>query len=305
MGGAKLSKTDKDEINLDILDKVFKTISVSSNRVGYNRNGTDVCYQPVLERGNIVKCEFIGIGKELKDSHYGIVWSAPNNNENLNLIPLTSKFKKESVQIFDIGCIPNFITLDDTGNYINKNSYVYINKMMEVSRKRIKLFYQKDAHGNMIKIVKNGKQYNAPVQTTDQQLRRVMEGIKLFYGEKQETLIDIIKKQHMSYFCDVGNEEIFKLGFRLVEKYVVHRIKNNIVIIFYIDGNRYSLTLWKMNDSNWNTYKSTAHKGLYNKIEYSNTLISRRTNVLEGLFEREEEKVDESIKIIKNIFGIT
>ncbi len=298
-----MSKQSRENMNLTLLDKIIRTTNISNTKIKFNNNGSNVTYKPILERGNIVECEFVGIGSELDDTHYAIVWSAPSDNENLNVIPLTSKPKDESNCIFGIGKIPNFITLSPEGEYVNKDSYVYLNKMMEVSRKRIKLFFQKDINGNMVQECKKGNTINLPIIIHKDQLNRIKEGIRLFYLNDGECLVNLICSQHVSFFCETNYDvEIYKSGHRLLEKHSVNHNEDFVDIEFGIYGKLYSIKMRKMSEENWKVFKSEEHLKLYDKVKKGSNFIDRRKNIIHSLFSCNEEKVKEAQNIIQDIF---
>lgn len=128
------SKVALDDLNT--LHKVIRTVNLNNLTLQQsNFKCINGIYHPMLNRGNIVRCEFIGIGSEIDDTHYAIVWDCPFNSESITVIPITSKFIEESKRTFLLGMINDFIT--DKKNTVIKPSYVYLNKIKEVSRKRL------------------------------------------------------------------------------------------------------------------------------------------------------------------------
>ena len=151
MSEVKLNVFSREQ-NLNTLNKIIKFTTFDNLKAEYdNKNKT---YLPDLKRGHIVQCEFIGIGSEYNDKHFAIVWSAPANSETIVVLPLTSQSIREDIGQFHLGKVANFITSDkpdpSTGLFTVKDSYIYVNKICEVSRTRVGLWYQRDSSGNLI-----------------------------------------------------------------------------------------------------------------------------------------------------------
>ncbi|MDX5713076.1 hypothetical protein SIK47_18505, partial [Clostridioides difficile] len=89
---------------------------------------------------------------------------------------------------------------------------------------------------------------------------------------------------------------------RYIEHFKEHTIDEKKIIICFIDGERYSLVMRKLNESNWNKFKSENHRRLYDSVIYTKNNIERRKYIILSLFSNNNIKVNESKKIIKNIF---
>ncbi|MFD0737382.1 hypothetical protein, partial [Planotetraspora mira] len=273
-----------------------KTTNLTSKR-NYMKDGV---YTPILERGHVVQCEFTGIGEELDYLHYAIVWNTKKTCETINVIPLTSQFKEESVGTFYLNKIENFMT-KDKDKFVNKESFVYVNKLMEVSRKRIKPVYKQEVNGTIIKNDKNQKEL---LKISEEQKERILESIELLYLESNEFLVDKLKSIPIgSQFEEdlVDNSELLDLGYRKIINYNQENTQNHTRINFEIAKKQYSLSFKKMNDHNWKTFKSLEHAKLYTKIKYEKNNISRRNNLIEGIFSRDNLKVEEAKKLLKQL----
>lgn len=250
-----------------------------------------------LQKGNIVLCDFIGFGEELDFPHFAIVWKSEQWSNNINIIPMTSKFKNESKFIFNIGKIPNFITKCDTG-FIHKDSFVYINKMTEVSKSRVRVIYQQDISGNKLL---DSKGRPIPIKLPDDDMHLVSQYIKLYYAEEGTCIVDLILKSTPDNFVDLNNidENIFNIGYRLVESYTENLLDNGKVFNLSINNSNYSVPLIKIN---WSRFNSTEHRQLYSNIKYHKNFGSRKQNIINGLFSKDPLKVNEAKKIINDLY---
>ncbi|MDI0267202.1 type II toxin-antitoxin system PemK/MazF family toxin [Clostridioides difficile] len=287
----------KDVENLKLLDSIIRTTNIHSVKPYKNKAG----YEPILKKGYIVQCNFTGLGNELDFLHFAVVWNSSSREETINILPLTSKKKENSLRTFFLGKIEGFITKDDNNNYINKNSYVYISKMMEVSRKRVKLIYKQNNNGKFQKI----DERLIPLSIDEKYIKPISDCIKLFYINEGDYLVNILINMRSDYFLDIDelkNNKILELGYRYIEHFKEHTIDEKKIIICFIDGERYSLVMRKLNESNWNKFKSENHRRLYDSVIYTKNNIERRKYIILSLFSNNSIKVNESKKIIKNIF---
>lgn len=289
--------SELDQRNLRLLNSLIKTTNLTAKK-SYIKNGV---YTPILERGHVIQCEFTGIGEELDYLHYAIVWNAKKNSETINVIPLTSQFKEESIGTFYLNKIKNFITKDNN-NFVNKESFVYVNKLMEVSRKRIKPIYKQEINGD---IIKNDKGEKELLKISEEQEQRILEGIELLYLDTNEFLVDKLKSisaENQIQEDIFYNYDILDCGYRKISNYTEKHREDHIEINFEIAKKQYSLNLKKMNEDNWKNYKSTEHSNLYKNIKYEKNKFKRRNNIIEGIFSRNKLKVEEAKKILKDIF---
>nr|UVN03571.1 MAG: MazF-like toxin [Bacteriophage sp.] len=287
--------SDLDRANLDLLDLTIRNIRIDGNKIEWSKK--DNSYKPVLKKGDIVQCEFTGLGREMKLGHFAIVWSAKANSESINVIPLTSKPKEESKGMFSLGNIDGFYTKEGN-NFINKESFVYLNKLMEVSRKRIKPKYKQDCKG---KFKQNPDNSYVQLSIDSSKIKRIEEGFRLFYLEEGKCLVDIMMKEiHINYQIDINSIDIdiLKLGYRLIESYAIYEINLNKLIVCHINGKRYSILLKEIKEDQIKKYNKNQHKNLYKKIEWKKNIRAVRNKIIEALFSNEKNKVDEAQKIL-------
>lgn len=292
------SITKIDRSNLDLLDLIIRTTNIHGVKPHVQNNQ----FEPILKKGYIVKCQFTGIGNELNFPHYAIVWNVDHSDETVNIIPLTSQKKGGSLKTLALGKISNFITKDDDNNFVNKDSYLYINKMMESSRKRLKLVYAQNQDGSA-KRDPRGKLI--PLTITQDQISLITKAIKLYYTDDGNYLFNILKKLHTKYFIDLStfDEDILSLGYRYIDNYEIIDSSPLKVIKFFIDNKEFSITMKEMDDSNWTKYKSNNHKYLYNKINYIQNIHQRRINIISSLFSENTDLILEAKSIISDIFN--
>jgi len=288
--------SNRDSANLNILDNVIRVTQLSSIKV---EKGTNNSFLPSLERGNIVSCEYTGIGAEYNDTHYAIVWSAPPINENVVLIPMTSQPKYESIGTFTIGLIPNFITVK--GSLTVKESWVHLTKMSEVSRKRIKPWFQIDTTSGQNITDTSGN--NLKVRLKTDQVDRIKEGIKLFYLDEGTCLVKYLQNTiNAKWICDVSsiNAQILLHGYRDTNNLAFSQINDNTAQVTYnLSGTSFTIPLKKIILTK---FESTQHKNLYNnQVTYNTNKYNRRKQLIWALFSNDNALVNDSKRLITDI----
>ena len=286
--------------NLELIDSAIRNIKCSARELDYNHR--DKGFTPIYRRGDIVQCEFVGVGKELNFRHFAIVWCAKVDNENINVIPLTSKLKDESNCQFSIGKVQGFYTKDRNNNLINTESFVYLDKLMEVSRKRVYPKYEQDSSGKFVKI--NGDK-NKQLSVGDDIVNRIEESFRLFYLSDGQCLYELIEdKININYQIDpsIINEDLLKVGFRLVQSYSIYDIGEYKYLICHINNTRYSIKFNKITTLQENNHRNKKYKHLYNSIKWNNNIRSVRKIILKALFSRNSSKVSEAKNILNHFW---
>jgi uncharacterized protein YifN (PemK superfamily) len=282
--------TETSKKDLDTLHKVLRTANLNMNNSCYHdRTGV---YYPILERGHIVRCEFVGIGSEIDDTHYAIVWEAQKSREAITVIPITSAPKDEDVSEFYLGKIDGFITsqIDLTV----KDTYVYLSKIKEVSRKRIKEWAKRDvSNGN---IIRDSKGNAIIAQINNNQKRRIQDAIKIAYLDA-EYLVRILLNYKKSLLLPVANyDSLLLYGYRCTKTHMFTEI----------DATYYKLQ-YEMDDESTGSIDFYAVKydssvqALCNKIEYHNNKITFRENLIKALFSNNQDKIVEAKAIISRM----
>lgn len=278
--------------NLTLLDSAVRNIKSSAKDLDYHNN----VYNPIYRKGDVVYCEFVGIGKELNFGHFAIVWCAKADNENITVIPLTSKLKDESIGEFNLGLIPGFYTKDSSG-FSNRKSFIYLNKMMEVSRKRVSPKYEQDSSGKIIIINSKPKHLSIDIH----KIKRIEESMRMYYLDERNYLVDIIKnKIHIHYQLDLTSvsTNLLECGYRLVESYSIYDISGDKILICHIDNKRYSIRFKLINSIQINNHRNKKYKYLYNKIKWVNNVYSVRKELIKALFSLNIDKVSEAQQIL-------
>lgn len=284
--------SSRENMNKMILDNVIRITQLSSVKV---ERGTNNAYLPQLERGNIVSCEFTGLGTEYNDTHFAIVWSAPPNDESIIVIPMTSQPKLESTKLFTIGKINNFVTSKDCLDI--KESWVHLGKMREVSRKRISPWFQIDTlSGNNIV---DSRGNNLKVKLSEFQIIRIKESIKLFLLYEGKCLCDYIQDLNAKWISDYNTVELLH-GYRFTYDYLFTTIDENNAIIEYSCNNiKYTINLKKIDKDRLN---SDSHKLLYTEqINYKDNFYNRRKEIIKALFSNNLNKISKAKELIDDI----
>ncbi|GAA4297121.1 hypothetical protein GCM10023142_36660 [Anaerocolumna aminovalerica] len=282
----------RENMNKMILDNVIRVTQLSSVKV---ERGTNNAYLPQLKRGNIVSCEFTGLGTEYNDTHFAIVWSAPPNDESIIVIPMTSQPKLESMKTFTIGKIENFVTSRDCLDI--KESWVHLGKIREVSRKRISPWFQiNTSSGNNIA---DRQGNNLKVVLSDLQIIRINDGIKLFLLNEGKCLCDYIQEINANWILDYNTVELLH-GYRLIYDYsFTVTDDNNAIIKYSCNTIEYNVKAKKIDKDK---FDSAQHKSLYTEhIYYKENRYKRRKEIVKALFSNNQDKINNAKALIDNI----
>jgi len=90
--------------------------------------GTSGAIEPYFSQLDVIYCNFGGVGWELDEPHYAIVWNDDHTEEKLTVIPTTSKFTREYADEFNVKRITGLPKTD---------TILTVSKMMKISRKRV------------------------------------------------------------------------------------------------------------------------------------------------------------------------
>ncbi|WP_139331797.1 hypothetical protein [Paenibacillus macquariensis] len=153
---------------LDTLDRISRYVdSAKKHSIKDDRTGE---LKPVVSQYMIVRVNFAGLGSELDNIHYGIVWNADRKRDHISIIPTTS-FKPASTletgETFNIGKV----------GFLSGETVVLMNQITSVSRKRIRTARHFNPTSDKKELVK----------LSLLQQKRVMEGFRI-YGLKEESL---------------------------------------------------------------------------------------------------------------------
>lgn len=287
--------------NLKLIDMAVRNIKASGRELNYDRQSCS--YKPVYRIGDIVECEFVGIDKEFNYRHFAIIWNVKANNENVNIIPLTSKIKDESIGEFNLGKINGFYTkLPNNGGFVNKDSFVYVNKLTEVSRKRIYPKYEQNNTGEFVKVNGRVKQLNIGAEN----IELIKNSIKMFYLDEGKSLCNLINdKINFKYQLDITSVDIELLdnGHKLIESYAIHKINEDIILICFINKKRYSLRFKPIGLLQTNNHKIGKYKNLYDRdIRWNNNVLNIRKEIVQALFSKNNKKVNQAKDILNKFW---
>jgi hypothetical protein len=222
-------------------------------------------YNPPLSRLQVVKANFSGLGSELVDEHYVIVWDVKPNREQLVVIP-TYSLKPSSVEkpnLFSIGEVPVLHTITG-GNH----TLVSVDQVTTISRKRIEVYEwgRKRAYINRA------------------QEKRIKEAFRVYWLRKK-TLYDIIRGYYQRYlpeFTDF-NEQLSHLYRPVKEReWIVDRSAGKLIGLrycFHDDVDKSDNPFWHMlNFKPMSSGDPTARDRLL--YELINSQVANRANVL-------------------------
>ncbi|MBL4937734.1 type II toxin-antitoxin system PemK/MazF family toxin [Clostridium sp. YIM B02515] len=276
------SKTTTQDLNT--LHKVIRITNLNNLTYDQAKISTEYgAFLPVLNKGDMVRCEFVGIGEEIDDTHYAIVWKAPANNETITVIPVTSTELENRQYQFSIGLVENFITV--RGSTVIKPTYVYLNKMQEVSRKRITPWTYENTSGGS-EIIKLNKE----------QIDRINDAIKVFYLD-------------FNYL----EKAILENGLQLPIKYPEYILDNAFRPIYHYILDNSDRKEFKANFMFQNGFTgeikmfypgdTSSVRGLCKYIRYDYKRGKFRERIIKALFSGDKNRVLEAKTIINQLYS--
>lgn len=272
------SKQDLLTLHKALRTVTLHTLTLEQAKVFYERGS----YLPSFEKGDIVRCEFIGIGSEFDDTHYAVVWKAPSNSESITVIPMTSSILDNTQCEFCIGKIENFMTIK--GSTEIKPSYVYVNKITEISRRRVTPWTYTNCVGN-----------SEIVKLSHDQINRISDAFMVYYLDYNYLFNEIVSNGLQ--FPIEYPEYILSYGYRPITNYILDRSDRKQFIGKFIlhNGNVGQVKMFYINDT-------SSAKELCELIRYDRRVGVFRKRVLKSLFSGNEKKVLEAKAIISQLY---
>lgn len=171
-----------------ILERIIRFINCSLQTDEVNDPMVPTEYKHPLVSGQVVKVLFSGVGSEIDNEHFAIVWETKSNRDQVVVIPTTSlkPTTRETKNFFNIGKIPPF----------SKQTVVSLEQLTCVSRKRIVEYLFNDGRGNMVQAIIN-----------QDQRRRIEDGFRVTLL-RQKTLLDELINQRKDYVPEFINYSV-------------------------------------------------------------------------------------------------
>ncbi|SDY86873.1 hypothetical protein [Thermoactinomyces sp. DSM 45892] len=150
----------------DTLERIlrFVTIARKHDEVRFSPKHKKNIYVPTIRTGELVVIQFAGLGSELDDIHYGVVWDVKHALDQVSILPTTS-FKpnstKENGLTFNIGQV----------GFLREETVVKLQDATSVTRKKILSNRHLDPHDP------EGKLKN--VRLNNQQMERIQDGLRV------------------------------------------------------------------------------------------------------------------------------
>ena len=195
-------------------------------------------------KGNVVQYNFLRMeNKELHDLAYAIVIGEKEGM--LTLLPFNNKFTKDSIASFCLGKIEGFLEIRNEGFIENDGQYVHFDKIVEVPASDVTSVYKQDTYGSLLK---DSEGNFVPVSLNEDQLKMVDDRQEIFEEGEATTPLGLIFKADKSYKLDynsISSSELLSLGNTKFDRYREYNFGNEKIVVFFIDGKRYSLTMRK------------------------------------------------------------
>lgn len=282
--------------DLYTLHKVIKLVHLNTS-LEVERDSITGAYKPLLKRGDIVQCDLIGIGSELDDIHYCIVWNSVSNNESITVIPTTSKELYENIDRFGIGKIEGCLTSKDS--LVPKDTYVYLNKIREVSRKNVKPWDKKDATGEKLK---DSRGRNIICSLNEIQIKRIKDAISVNFLDENFLVRTIFNEIKTGVQLPINyNKKILNIGYIPLKSYSIDKtLKNNFVLKYeFNDGFTGSIEFLSLRIPE-EIVNHDKYKILFPKIENFNA-FKIRDKLINLIFSKNKDQVDAAEEVLDYI----
>ena len=198
--------------------------------------------------GDIVRYNFFALDEADKETYsldYAIVLDIDEAKDAIKILPITNKFCKDSIESFCIGIIPGFMEIKNEG-YVSNKQYVRFDKIMDVHQSELIPVHVQDVYGA---IHKDDKGQPISVALTVDQLERILRKYKIYEIGEERNLVNLLTKSDARF--QLSKEEsnldlVSKVCKKEMQKYREYNYDGRKVIVFFVDGNRYSVV---MNDT--------------------------------------------------------
>ena len=202
--------------------------------------------------GDIVRYNFFALDDADKETYsldYAIVLDKNEENDIIKILPFTNKYNKDSIESFCIGDIPGFVEIRNEG-YVNNKQYVHFDKIMDVKRNELYPVHSQDVYG---RISRDDAGNPIKVRLAEEQLDRVVNRYGIYEAGEERNLINLLTKSDSKYvLCSEENdiEAIRNVCNREMDKYREYNFNDKKIVVFFVDGVRYSITMEAKGDSN-------------------------------------------------------
>lgn len=165
-----------EQTRANTLERVNRFIRSAMNPSQFEITHNKRLYKPILSPYRAIFVQLSGIGSELDDGHFCLVWEVNRNQDQMVVVPTTS-FKpnktRENGLLFSIGKV----------GHLEGETVVKIANITTVSRKRILTSKWKPPGSDRL----------LEVRLTPEQINRIQDGIDILNRKERTLLEEIIK----------------------------------------------------------------------------------------------------------------
>lgn len=206
--------------------------------------------------GNIVKYNFFAlenVDEETYSLDYAIVIDVDEAKNEVKILPITNTFCKDSIESFCLGKINGFVEIRNEG-YKELKQYVRFDKMLTVGLDEIYNVNAQDEFGNI--------DCEMPTLTiSEDQLEKVMNKYNEYKGDDTRNVVNLLLKADPKYILNLEKSTIasdMDVYLKKMDKYREYNYQGQKIIVFFVEGNRYSLVM----DASENTDKNYRNEQL-------------------------------------------
>lgn len=195
--------------------------------------------------GDIVRYNFFALDDADKETYsldYAIVLDKDEENDIIKILPFTNKYNKDSIESFCIGDIPGFVEIKNEG-YVNNKQYVHFDKIMDVNLHELYSVHSQDVYG---RISRDESGNPIKVRLNEEQLDRIVNRYGIYEEGEERNILNLLTKSDARYILneELNDIEMLKdVCSKEMDKYREYNFKEKKVVVFFVDGVRYSITM--------------------------------------------------------------
>ncbi len=202
--------------------------------------------------GNIVRYNFFALDHADEETYaldYAIVLDNDKENGIIKILPFSSKYRKDSIESFCIGDIPGFVEIKNEG-YVNNKQYVHFDKIMDVSLDELYPLHHQDVYGRLLR---DELGQAVELVLAEEQLKRVITRYGIYEEGEEKNIINLLSKADAQYILDAEDNDLKslrKVANREMDRYREYNFSDKKIVVFFVDGERYSVVLRKTENEN-------------------------------------------------------
>lgn len=191
--------------------------------------------------GNVVRYNFFAIeniDKETYSLDHAVVIDVNEEDGQVKILPITNTFCKDSIESFCLGKIEGFVEIRNEG-FKELDQYVRFDKVMLVNKDEISSLKAQDEYGNI-------NQDYIDLYVNSDQLTKILDKYKEYTDGEIRNVVNLLLKSEPKYKLNMQASSLatdMDVYLKKMDKYREYNYNNQKIIVFYVEGQRYSLVM--------------------------------------------------------------